>query len=1026
MKLFSLHTLNRLIFLLCITAGAKAQSDELRVSAYTEADGLSSNIVRCVLQDSRGVLWAGTPDGLNYYDGYTFNTFRKSSTDSSTIRSNFITKLAEDQVGDIWIGYLSGGVSCYNITTGKFRHYPLKTYTKSDHIKSGEVTMLFINRKNEVWIGVARQGMFKLDKHTGEYTRYNLADEKGIAFTADAVKAYNTVFGAYEDPSGALWLATAAGLYYFQPATNSMKQLRETPLRESAENRDLFLCIARQGDKLWLGAWAGGMACYDMVKNEWKHFPYDYYSPTTNIIIDIRLLPGDSILFISNDKGLGYFNKNTGSFSFAGNDDLIKTGDYKSVYQDKADNIWIASDRGLIKIWRTSKKFSFHALNTNVSMNGGYHRVNVAFENDHFLMLGTSYSDGLHIKNKHNGKQYTLAFETLPGEENFLLVTDIIQDSEGIIWVLTRDYIYQLDTTAMKLRKISSPSSVEKKGNYFIRIQEDISGVLWIASLRNGLFAYNKKDNRFTHHYTSDKQGMEYIPTRYISALHSSKDGTLWIGGGNGFLGKLNITSGIVQTYATYFPKEDINANTVFDIVTDDSLSLWVGTDAGLLQYQVREGNAVFKQVFTSENGISSDFVKGVAKAEDGNIWCVTQLSLCRLNPCTGVIANYGYSDGLENPEISSKIQTLYDGQMAVGTIKGYYTFSPAYLSQLRETAPILVTSFNVNGRQRYYGNELARNGKVVLDPSEKMFAFEFASIDFNRTSKQQYAYMLEGIDTGWTTTYNRYAGYSNLKAGNYIFKVRAVGNTHKLDSEAIAVPIYISGYFYTMWWFWLMVAVAAFAVMYFIYKLRLRNQRRVYELNSRAGKLEKEKAMIMYESLKQQLNPHFLFNSLTSLGSLIRSDQELAEEFLDGLSRIYRYILNNRNKELVSLLNEIRFSETYIKLQKTRFGDALQVNIKVEEAFHYNKIAPVTLQNLLENAIKHNIVTGEEPLVIDIYVNETNQLVVKNNLNKKTFVETSNGQGLANLSSLYNYLSEKEIVVKETAEHFWVSIPLL
>lgn len=195
--------------------------------------------------------------------------------------------------------------------------------------------------------------------------------------------------------------------------------------------------------------------------------------------------------------------------------------------------------------------------------------------------------------------------------------------------------------------------------------------------------------------------------------------------------------------------------------------------------------------------------------------------------------------------------------------------------------------------------------------------------------------------------------------------------------------------------------------------------------LESKAQRLEKEKVMVMYESLKQQLNPHFLFNSLTSLSGLIETDQQVAGDFLEQMSGIYRYILKNGDKETVSLKEEAEFVQLYINLQQTRFKKGLIVNINIpEEYFHY-KIAPVTLQNLIENAIKHNIIDVASPLVIDVFI-DGNYLVVKNNLQKKKSVETSNKKGLAQFLSLYKYLSEKPVIINESTLFYEIKVPLI
>ena len=204
-----------------------------------------------------------------------------------------------------------------------------------------------------------------------------------------------------------------------------------------------------------------------------------------------------------------------------------------------------------------------------------------------------------------------------------------------------------------------------------------------------------------------------------------------------------------------------------------------------------------------------------------------------------------------------------------------------------------------------------------------------------------------------------------------------------------------------------------------------MQRQLLLHELQSKADALEKEKAMITYENLKQQLNPHFLFNSLTSLSSLIHSDASVAAKFLDSLSKTYRYILKSRDHELVQLGSELEFTKNFVMLQKTRFEEGLEVDIRVDEQYWMLRIVPVTLQNLLENAIKHNIIDEESPLRIQLYV-EQDYLVVENNIQKKKIVETSNKQGLASLQSLYEYLSSKPVLIQETAERFVVKLPLI
>lgn len=188
---------------------------------------------------------------------------------------------------------------------------------------------------------------------------------------------------------------------------------------------------------------------------------------------------------------------------------------------------------------------------------------------------------------------------------------------------------------------------------------------------------------------------------------------------------------------------------------------------------------------------------------------------------------------------------------------------------------------------------------------------------------------------------------------------------------------------------------------------------------------LQKERLNAQYENLKNQLNPHFLFNSLTSLNSLIHEDQQLASQFLQQLSRVFRYVLENRDKELVTLETELNFIKRYLFLLNTRFENYFSVRLEIDAALQTCRIVPVTLQILVENVIKHNSISEEHPLQVAIYT-ENGYLVVHNNRNPRNLVETSNRMGLENMKQLYSYLSDKPVEVIQTDEEFTVKVPLL
>jgi two-component system LytT family sensor kinase len=190
-----------------------------------------------------------------------------------------------------------------------------------------------------------------------------------------------------------------------------------------------------------------------------------------------------------------------------------------------------------------------------------------------------------------------------------------------------------------------------------------------------------------------------------------------------------------------------------------------------------------------------------------------------------------------------------------------------------------------------------------------------------------------------------------------------------------------------------------------------------------REQKLKEENLIFQNETLKNQVNPHFLFNSLNTISSLIPTQPETAGKFVDNLSSVYRYILENGQKDMVPLQSELNFITDYFNLHKVRDEEKIILGIEVQDAERY-KILPVSLQILLENAIKHNIATRENQLKVKIFI-EDQSVVVWNNLQRKATQLQSTKTGLKNLSERVRLISGKELIIEETGENFIVKMPL-
>ncbi|MRS62236.1 sensor histidine kinase [Larkinella terrae] len=179
-------------------------------------------------------------------------------------------------------------------------------------------------------------------------------------------------------------------------------------------------------------------------------------------------------------------------------------------------------------------------------------------------------------------------------------------------------------------------------------------------------------------------------------------------------------------------------------------------------------------------------------------------------------------------------------------------------------------------------------------------------------------------------------------------------------------------------------------------------------------------------DALKQHVNPHFLFNALNSLSSLISEDPKQAEKFVDKLSEVYRYLLRSNQQHLTTLEAELQFLAAYYHLLQTRHGAALQLEVTVEDSYYSYQLPPLSLQLLVENAVKHNVASARRPLHIQVLVDSQNRLLVRNTLQRKTTRVLSNGVGLTNIVTKYQMLNLPQPIVDETETQFTVALPLL
>ena len=591
------------------------------------------------------------------------------------------------------------------------------------------------------------------------------------------------------------------------------------------------------------------------------------------------------------------------------------------------------------------------------------------------VWIGTAA--GVNFYNKESNMIEFIATDKLPAS----FYNAINADKSGNIWFCTNDSetLYWYSKKDRKFYPISAHKHLARyKGlaptSY---VFEDSKNRLWISVSRQGVIMLDKKNGQTKHYKATGNKGEPSIISNVVVAIDEDKQGLIWLSTFHG-LSAIDVT---LQKITNYNNRQGLPGNMACPMVIDGQSRVWVGVNGGL-----------------------------------------TLLSTNRKD-----ITTFGIGDGLASvgfPEHGGILTS--NGTVYMPTYNGYLRFNPNAYSPVPRALQFYIDSYSLFNKKYTDLNEASQPAEIQLKPAQNSFTFNLVALNYLSPGQSWFAYRLQGFEDAWHYSQDPKAVYTNIPGGSYTFEYKAA--THNAGWQAISakqVHIYLQTVFYKTWLFYISMGLLLAATIMALFRYRVRQQRQVYELQHKTQLLEKEKALVMYESLKQQLNPHFLFNSLTSLGGLIEYDQKMASDFLQKMSGIYRYILKNSDTETVSLQDEIEFANMYVGLQKTRFKSGLQVHMNIPESYLAYKIAPVTLQNMIENAVKHNVMDESAPLVIQVGI-EDEYLVISNNLQRKNAMGISNKQGLKQLIRLYHFLSSLPIQITESSTHFTIKIPLI
>ncbi|MES2776951.1 MAG: histidine kinase [Bacteroidota bacterium] len=987
--------------LLLFLAGLKGQPTVYFNKVGVE-EGLNDGGVEAIAQDHLGYIWASTLGGINCYNGKEVTFFDRVHSGKTTMPKTICRSIVSDASGGLYFGY-ENCLAKFDFTERKLVVVPAFKNQWVYDIFSLLPSLMIVVTSND-WMA------FNPEKNEKIPINQVLKDTSAI------YRPY-----AITQNARTLYFTNKKGLFSYNYPE---KRLRHFDLPDSVKG-GMVMTTDKAGD-VWM-----------VTRKNNQLFRYNLATQTLtalrkNIgggdfsITDIKAHPIDGTIWISTTvDGLWRFDPSNGSFNnyrfnpfqpWTLNGNLIRC-----LLVDKSGAIWAGSDNGLNIYNPIQLLFTIippFATNT-YERNRQVARVVTEDDNGNFW-LGTT--DGVSVVDS-NFNQVAEWNNRIgqPDKIYYNSVRGIATDQLGRVWIATGKGVNRFDTKAKKMEFLGPADSLGM-GFYFGAFKDREGNIWFCCRDGKGLYFYDKKKDKCfsiaSHPHLKKLAGFGFR-----SFLEDSK-GRYWMGLNGSGLAMYNPADHTISRWVDVADSlSAIAGSYVCDIKEDKSGKIWLSTFTGLSAV-----DPISKKVtnYTQIEGLQSNTVAPLAVDSLNRIWIGSSRGLMMLDSSRKNFTVFDRNDGL--PHLAFNEQVAYitkKGHFMMPTFNGYIRFNPMDYRPAGTHIPVFISGLIINK----IGNSLPFHQKrdtiIQLGSDKNAISFHLEAPHFAKPGGAWFAYRLSGFEKDWHYTQSAYAEYTNLPGGNYHFEYKASSVNGGWDKPHETLRVNIRTVFYKALWFWALVLILAASILYWIYRQRLLQQEKLFALQSKTQALEKEKAMVMYENLKQHLNPHFLFNSLTSLSSLIRLDQEMASDFLERMSKIYRYILKNRHTETVTLSEELNFVSNFIELQKARFETALVVNVDVEEEQLYKKIAPVTLQNLVENAIKHNMLSKAKPLTIDFFI-EQDYLVVRNNLQRKNFVETSNRTGLHSMRDLYRYLSQRPLIIEEDESFFVVKVPLL
>ena len=929
--------------------GCSAQefsNHKIQFSHFSFDRGLPQTYFDPIIQDRKGYMWFGTRNGLIKYDGYVFTTFQYDPLNKNSLPTNFANHLCEDSLNNIWIAG-DYGLTKFDQRKGVFINF-LHDKNNKFSIPSDNVSCLSTDRQGTVWIGTDN-GLCFYDYQSGKFINLN------TTILSDSL--YVTVINyLMMDHDGLLWIATSEGINIYNPSTKKITLFQPDDKSYLIVSKEINCLMEDHSGEIWMGLGEHGIYRYNPKTKFSKVYLHSKTDSNSIGSDDIDCIFEDSHHIIwcgGYESGLNIYNRETDNFKVyhADVDDIhsLNCDHIMNVREDRSGVIWIGTNGGGLNTCNPyQNKFTVYKNWDKKYLS----RFSIGLYKDHTGKIYMStFGTGVQEFNSETGtfKSYKVV---LPNDKinslNFCFGT--LEDSNGDFWVTSYDEgLHKLNRETGKFTTIHTNAP---HGNQINCITEDFDKRLWLGT-NQGLKCYDLNSKIFCGfeklYHDTNQLGKDAIVCLYFDA-----DSILWIGGTSGGLTLLNTKTGAIN----FFSHSDNNPhslsnNAICSFFDAGNGKMWVGTGGGLNILNKKTGEF---DMYTIKDGLPDNSVNGILEDNNHNFWLSTNNGICKLtfhnSSVNGKLKrkitcrNFNMSDGLPGGEFYwSNCLKGNDGTLYFGSLAGLVAIKPDQMNYNKFIPPVLITSLQVLNKS-VLANDTTSILKVPVDETKEIslsykqniFSFAFSALSFIHPEKNQFAYMLEGFDKNWiyTDATKRFATYTNLEAGKYIFKVKASNNDGMWNNSPEEIKIIITPPFWQTWWFKCLVTIGIAIAAYFVVQSRLQKVKDISRIRNKI-------ASDLHDDLGATLSSISIMSEIVHQQVKQKSPQSVA--ILEKIGTSSRNMIDSLNDMVWAINPKNDNFENIIKRMKT-FASEILAARDINFNFDFDK-------NLLQSKLK-------------------------------------------------------------------------